>query len=110
VYLHRLSIQPVTRISPEVTRQMVVGDRAMMCLFRYAAGTSEPVHQHESEQFAYILKGRVRFLLDSGPLDAGPGDIVYIPSNAPHGAEVLDAAEVIEVFSPLRPEFLEAAR
>ncbi len=110
MHLYRWAELPVHHLSPGITRQMVVGERAMLCRFRYAPETREPVHAHESEQFSYVLEGRVRFLLEGRQLEAGPGDIVYIPSQVPHGAEVLDkAAEVIEVFSPLRPDFLDCA-
>jgi quercetin dioxygenase-like cupin family protein len=109
--LYRWAEVPKDHLSPGITRQMVVGERAMLCRFRYAPGTREPVHAHESEQFSYVLEGRVRFLLEGRQLEAGPGEIVYIPSRVPHGAEVLgEDAEVIEVFSPLRPDFLDRAR
>lgn len=108
--VYRWTELPVDHVSAGITRQMVVGERAMFCRFTYAPGTREPVHHHESEQFSYVVKGRVRFLLEGRSLAAGPGDIVHMPSNVPHGAEVLeDGAEVIEVFSPPRPDFLTPA-
>lgn len=110
MHLYRWSDLPVDRLSPEITRQMVVGERAMICLFRYEPGTSEPLHHHESEQFSCVIKGRVRFLLQGQDIEAGPGEVVHVPSNVPHGAEILDEeAEVLEVFSPIRPDFLDRA-
>ena len=107
MYLHRWTDLPMERLSPEITRQMVVGERAMICLFRYKPATSEPMHDHESEQFSCVLKGRVRFLLQGQDIEAGPGEVVHIPSNVRHGAEILDEeAEVLEVFSPIRHDFL----
>jgi quercetin dioxygenase-like cupin family protein len=107
VQRYRWADLPVDRLSPECSRQMVVGERAMVCLFRYAPSAREPMHHHESEQFSWVIRGRLRFLLPGQSIEAGPGDVVHIPSNVRHGAEVLaEETEVLEVFSPIRPDFL----
>ena len=56
------------------------------------------------------VNGRVPFLLQGQNIEAGPGEVVHIPSSVWHGAEILDEeAEVLEVFSPIRPDFLDKA-
>src|SRR5262249_37323957 len=44
-------------------------------------------HQGEAEPAAYVISGRCRVYFGEGfkeYLDAGPGDLVYIPANTPH--------------------------
>jgi quercetin dioxygenase-like cupin family protein len=38
--------------------------------------------------------------------DVSPGDAWCVPGNIPHGAEVLEDAVAIEVFSPVREDYL----
>lgn len=94
---------------PGVSGKKIVGERFMMCWFQYEPNVTEPVHQHESEQLSYVVKGQVEFLSGRGHVEAGPGDVFYFPSNDPHGLRVLSkGAELIEIFSPIRPDLVAA--
>lgn len=48
-------------------------------------GFAPPVHRHlvEDETF-YVISGRARFECDGTLLDAGPGDIVFLPVGSRH--------------------------
>jgi len=45
--------------------------------------------------------------VDGDVMTAAPGDSWCIAANVPHGAEALEASVVIEVFAPVRKEYLE---
>lgn len=51
-------------------------------------GMNSGAHHHgEAETAAYVISGRCRVYFGEGfreYLDAGPGDLVYIPANTPH--------------------------
>ena len=49
-------------------------------------------HAHDLEQWMFIYKGRVRFVIDGEEQVAGPGDLVYVPRNALHRHETLGRA------------------
>ncbi len=105
--LHKRDGRPDVELLPGIAGRNVAGDRAMVCRFTYAPNTSEPVHSHESEQFCYIVTGRVEFVSHDRKFEAGPGDIVHLPSNVPHGINIFaEGAEMIEIFSPLRPDLI----
>ena len=52
-------------------------------------GAGTPLHRHASPELFRVLSGRIDFLtLEDGAerrLRAGPGDVLRVPSQAPHG-------------------------
>jgi quercetin dioxygenase-like cupin family protein len=71
-----------------------------------AAGSQLPIHSHPQEQITHVLSGRIRFTVDGQTREVGAGDSLYLASNAPHGAETVEAAVVIDTFSPPREDYL----
>lgn len=98
-----------SQLLPGIVGKQIVGERVMVCRFRYDPNVVEPVHSHESEQFSYVVEGQVQFISGGKQISAGPGDVLHFPSNVPHGLQVLDqGAELVEIFSPLRPDLVAA--
>ena len=98
---------PVERPAEGIERQMVVGDRLMVCRFRFAAHLVTPEHSHPHEQMSIVVKGRVRFFVEGEEREAGPGDVLYFPSGCWHGATMMgEEVELIDIFSPVREDFL----
>jgi quercetin dioxygenase-like cupin family protein len=55
-----------------------------------AAGATVPAHKHEtSAEILYVEEGRVRMTIAGKVLEAGPGDVVYVPKDTEHSAVVL---------------------
>ena len=98
---------PSESLGDGITRQMVYGERLMICRLTFAPGTVTDAHRHVHEQMTIVEKGRVRFVLGSGEKVFGPGDILLLPSGFWHGATMLDEEVVlIDIFSPIREDFL----
>jgi len=55
--------------------------------FTMNQGGRIPLHDHPWEHEIYILSGRARAFTDSGETNVGPGDVLYIPPDEPHGYE-----------------------
>jgi len=101
---------PRERLSEGIVRQMIHGERLMICRLTFAPGTITTAHDHVHEQMTIIEKGRVRFVLGSEEKDFGPGDVILFPGGFWHGATMLDEDVVlIDIFSPIREEFLKTA-
>jgi quercetin dioxygenase-like cupin family protein len=78
----------------------------MMCHFRMMKGASVPLHSHPAAQNGYVIRGKLRFRRgESESFVAEAGCSWVFDGNEPHGAEVLEDAEVIECFAPMRPEY-----
>lgn len=98
-------------IAPGVRRRTVAsGDQIHQIFVQLDEGAVVPIHQHVHEQVAFVVSGRLRFLLPDGPREVGPGESVMLPSNLPHGVEVIEPATVIDTFSPPREDMLQQDR
>lgn len=92
-------------------RTIAAGEKMHQIYVILAPGARLPEHTHVHEQIALCVKGRLRLIVAGKPIEAGPGECIYLPSNIPHAAEI-DAEEthVIDTFSPPREDMLEQDR
>ena len=98
---------PVEQVSDGIERQMVVGDRMMICRFRFRPFLVTPEHDHPHEQMTIVERGKVRFFIEGKERIASAGDVLHFPSKCWHGATMMDEEVVlIDIFSPLREDFL----
>ena len=98
---------PVEHIADGIERQMIWGDRIMVCRLRFAPHTVTAIHAHPHEQITLVERGRVDFFIDGQRQTATAGDVLVFPSNILHGATMLDEEVVlVDIFSPLREDFL----
>jgi quercetin dioxygenase-like cupin family protein len=103
------SAVPIERPSEGIERQMLVGDKVMVCRFRFAPFLVTPEHSHPHEQLSMVVSGRIRFFIEGEERIASPGDVLHIPSNCWHGATMMDEEVVLlDIFSPVREDFLTA--
>jgi quercetin dioxygenase-like cupin family protein len=97
----------IERPSPGIRRQMVVGERLMICRFTFDPFLITPEHTHPHEQMTLVIKGKVKFIIEGEVRIVSPGDVLYFPPHNRHGATMLDEEVVlIDIFSPIREDFL----
>lgn len=94
------------RVTPLVRRQVIHTDLVTLARWELSQGAVFQQHQHPSEQISMIQLGRMRFTLPDGQREVGPGDILRIPPNVPHSAEVLEDCVALDVFSPRREDWI----
>ena len=100
---------PVEKMGEGIERQMFVGNRMMICRFRFEPFLVTPAHEHPHEQMTIVERGRVRFFIEGKERIASVGDVLHFPSNCWHGATMMDEEVVlIDIFSPLREDFLKS--
>ncbi|MBA3352955.1 MAG: cupin domain-containing protein [Blastocatellia bacterium] len=98
---------PVEEISEGIDRQMIVGQKIMVCRLRFDAFVVTPAHRHPHEQMTFVMQGKVKFTLGTEERIVSAGDILHFPSNQWHGATMLDEEVIlIDIFSPIREDFL----
>src|SRR5215831_9176134 len=101
------SAAPVEHVAAGVVRQLLTGDRIMVCRLTFVPGVVTAVHSHPHEQIVLVERGRVRFTVDGRDYFASAGDIIHFRSGCQHGATILDEETVlIDIFSPIREDFL----
>ena len=79
---------PSERIAEGVDRQMVVGERLMMCRLTIQAHVDTPVHSHPHEQMTIVERGRVRFTIDGASRLCRRATCTF--HRTAHGATMLD--------------------
>jgi len=87
-------------------RKVVSGEKAMVAQLGLSKDCVVPLHHHESEQISVVLQGAMKFELDGRELIVRGGEVLVIPSNLPHSALAIEDSTVIEVFSPIRHDWL----
>lgn len=85
------------------------GDRTLLAEFRLSAGATIPVHSHPQEQTGTLVSGVLEFVIADERRIARAGDAWCLAPDTPHGVEVLEDAVVIEVFAPVREDYLAMA-
>ena len=71
-----------------------------------AAGTIVPLNKHSEEQTGYLVSGHILLFLDGRQYDMKPGDAWAIPVGMPHSVQILEDSVVVEIFSPVRKDYL----
>ncbi len=82
------------------------GDHTLMAEFRLAAGADLPIHRHPHEQTGYLVAGRIDLVIGDQTHAVRPGDSWCIPGDVPHRAYAHEDAIAIEVFTPVREDYL----
>jgi quercetin dioxygenase-like cupin family protein len=85
---------------------LVHGENTLMGQFTLAKGMAIPAHSHPHEQTGFMVSGKLRFVVDGETMDVEAGDSWCLPGGAEHSAEALEDTVVIEVFSPVREDYL----
>jgi quercetin dioxygenase-like cupin family protein len=94
-------------MNDKLARRLVTGEKAMLAQIFLKKGALVPTHQHESEQITYILEGALLFRVEGKEVTVGKGQVLLIPSNVPHSAEALDDTLDLDVFSPIRQDWID---
>ena len=98
---------PKQSVGDGLVRQLFGYDDAiLMARVEFEAGAVGEVHSHEHSQVSYIESGEFDVYIDGVETRLGPGDSFYIQPNLAHGAVCRQAGVLIDVFSPLREDFL----
>ena len=110
VTFHRWNDMPRERVTDEIDRRVITGERMMLAHVYLKKGSIVPRHSHENEQLTYILEGALRFKIGpegSEVIVVRAGEVLVIPSNVPHEAEALEDTLDVDVFNPPRQDWLD---
>jgi quercetin dioxygenase-like cupin family protein len=87
-------------------RTLVFGEKTLMTEFRLEKGKILPLHRHPYEQTGYLVSGHLVLVIAGQRHDMTPGSSWSIPGEVEHGAEVEENSVAVEVFSPVRQDYL----
>ncbi len=107
VKLMRWSDVPEEHLNDKLSRRVVSGEREMVAQITLKKGCVVPEHSHESEQITYVLKGELRFTIGGEEITVRGNEILHIPSKVPHEATAIEEVFELDVFSPIRQDWLD---
>ena len=97
---------PLEVMSDMISRKIITGDKAMVAQVFLKKGAVVPEHHHESEQITYILEGALKFEIEGKVVVVHKGEVLSIPSNVPHRAVAMEDTLDLDIFSPIRIDWL----
>ena len=89
-------------------KTLVYGENTLMTEFRMEKNSALPSHKHPYEQTGYLVSGHIQLRIGAEQFDAKSGDSWCIPPNVEHGADIMEDTVAIEVFSPVREDYIPA--
>lgn len=93
-----------------VSRKMLGWDnQIMMVQVKFEKGAEGSPHQHFHTQATYCAAGKFEFIIDGQKQIVTGGDGVYIEPNLLHSAVCLEAGILIDVFNPVREDFIDGS-
>ncbi len=87
-------------------KTLVWGEHTLMTEYRLDKGAALPSHSHPHEQTGYLVQGHMTLHIGSEASEIRPGDSWNIPGSVPHHAEIHEDSVAIEIFHPVRKEYL----
>jgi quercetin dioxygenase-like cupin family protein len=103
----RWSDIPSEQLNSATARKYLTGDRVTVARFELKRGGIVPRHSHENEQVSCVLSGALKFKLNGQEILVGEGEVLRIPGWLEHEVEVIEDAVVIDVFSPVRQDWID---
>ncbi len=86
---------------------MSYDDRLMLVKVAFEKGGVGTLHQHPHTQISHVESGAFEVEIGGEKKVLKAGDAFYIPPNVIHGAVCLEAGVLIDVFSPMREDFIK---
>lgn len=90
-----------------VIRRVLAYDDGMMIVENtFETGAVAALHSHPHLQTAYIAEGAFTFEIDGVGKIVKKGDSVLLPCGVPHAVICHEAGVVVDIFTPMREDFV----
>lgn len=87
-------------------KTLVYGEKTLMTEFLLEKGADLPIHDHPHEQTGYLVSGKLKMTIDETEFIVEPGDSWCVGGNIKHGAFAIENSVAVEIFSPVRREYI----
>lgn len=98
----------LTELAPGAYSRLVSGKNTQLSFISMEPNSTFPHHIHPEEQMMLVLRGGCEEIILDGKQKMGVNDVVRIPANMVHGAEIGDlGCDALDIFWPARADYLE---
>ncbi|MCR5209156.1 MAG: cupin domain-containing protein [Lachnospiraceae bacterium] len=86
---------------------LAYSDNIMNVELRFEKGAVGAMHSHPHEQIGYVIEGTLIYK-EEGKADVtlNAGDTYLVPSNVMHGIECVTDVKLLDIFTPMREDFI----
>ena len=91
----------------EVKLTPFVGKDLMMVKAFVPNGSVVPMHHHVHEQMTYVLSGSLLVKTEEKEITLATGEVINFLSNVAHEVIAQEDTHIIDVFNPIREDFVE---
>ena len=90
-----------------VRKVLAYSDNIMNVELRFEAGAVGAMYKHPHEQIGYVIEGTLIYKEEgSDDVTLHAGDTYLVPSNVMHGIECLTPVKLLDIFTPMREDFI----
>lgn len=94
-----------------IVRQIMgYNDSLMLCRVNFEVGSIGYTHSHPHTQLAYVESGVFEFTIGDETATLNKGDCAYVPPGIEHGAVCRESGVLLDIFSPVREDFLTESK
>ncbi len=99
---------PWESVGEGVKRKIMTYDAdLMMVKVAFETGGIGAAHSHVHTQMSYVASGAFSITIAGETRIVRMGDAFYVPSNVWHGAVCEEAGVLVDVFTPMREDFVQ---
>lgn len=99
---------PYTELGGGLRRKILSYDEKMMAVeVSFDEGAIGAMHSHPHSQISYVLSGRFEATVDGVTKIIERGDTYVTAPNAPHGVVCLEKGVLLDIFAPMREDFIK---
>lgn len=98
---------PWEPVAEGVKRKVMTYDASLMMVkVAFESGGIGAAHSHVHTQMSYVASGVFSITIGDETRSVRTGDAFYVPSNVRHGAVCREAGELVDIFTPMREDFV----
>ena len=91
---------------PGFRARFIHSEKMTMSYWYIDAGSELPEHSHPHEQISQVIEGKFKLTIDGESMIMTPGITAIIPSNAVHSGEAMTDCQVMDIFVPVREDYV----
>ena len=107
MFYKNLKTIPAKEIIPGYRVHFIHTDNLTIAYWDIDAGAPLPDHKHPHEQIANVTKGEFELTVGDETKRLVPGDVAIISPNTPHSGKAITDCQIIDVFYPVREDYLD---
>jgi quercetin dioxygenase-like cupin family protein len=105
--IFNMTLQKEIELIPGYFVKFVHTERMTAAYFRIKAGAITPEHSHVQEQISNVISGQFELTVDGTDHLLEPGKVFAIPSGIRHKGRAITDCTIIDIFSPVREDYLK---